>query len=56
MAKKKQFGPIFSSTDAKKNIYRVSQNEIDNLKVPGPPNRYIPHMPLDKTQDLSQNK
>jgi hypothetical protein len=30
--------------------------KFDNLLVPGGPNRYIPHMPTDKTQDLSQKK
>ena len=28
--------------------------KFDNLIVPGGPNRYIPHMHTDKTQDLSQ--
>ena len=28
--------------------------KFDNLLVPGAPNRYIPHMPTDKTQNVSQ--
>ena len=54
--KNSQFGPSFSSTDAKMTFTGCPKVKFDNLIVPGGPNRYIPHMHTDKTQDLSQKK